>query len=73
MPAEVAQVLLANPHFRFISKGRRNRDENVYAAYGQTDEGRYLTVFFIAKPGHLALVISARDMDDKERRRYGRN
>ncbi|MEZ4656340.1 MAG: BrnT family toxin [Caldilineaceae bacterium] len=72
-PAEVAEVLMSNPHFRFVSNGRRNREENVYAAYGQTHEGRYLTVFFIHKQGHLALVISARDMDDKERRRYGRN
>jgi uncharacterized DUF497 family protein len=39
---------------------------------GQTDGGRYLSVFFIHKPGNLALVISARDMDAAERRRYGR-
>jgi len=30
---------------------------------GQTDSGRYLSMFFIHKPGKLALVISARDMD----------
>ncbi|MGH2593503.1 MAG: hypothetical protein ACRDGG_08325 [Anaerolineae bacterium] len=30
-------------------------------------------VFFIHKPGNLALIISARDMDDKERKRYGRD
>jgi uncharacterized DUF497 family protein len=30
-----------------------------------------LTVFFIYKPGHLALIISARDMDSKERKKYG--
>jgi uncharacterized DUF497 family protein len=34
--------------------------------------GRYLSVFFIRKPGNLALVISARDMDAGERKRYGR-
>lgn len=44
----------------------------MYAAYGQTDAGRYLTVFFIHKPGGRALIISARDMDGKERRQYGR-
>ncbi len=69
---EVEQVFANNPHFRFISKGRRQRNEDVYAAYGQTDAGRYLTAFFIQKPGNLALIISARDMDDKERKRYGR-
>jgi uncharacterized DUF497 family protein len=52
-------------------EGRRRKNENIYAAYGQTESGRYLTVFFIHKPGNLALIISARDMDEKERKRYG--
>lgn len=37
---------------------------------GQTDAGRYLIVFFIYKSPGSALVLSARDMDSKERRRY---
>ena len=68
--AEVEQVFESNPHFRYIAKGRRKKNENVYAAYGQTEAGRYLTVFFIQKPGNLALIISARSMDEKERKRY---
>ncbi len=71
--AEVEQVFKNQPHIRYMSKGRRRRDENVYAAYGQTEAGRYLTVFFIHKPGNFALIISARDMDNKERKRYGKN
>ena len=39
---------------------------------GQTDAGRYLAVFFVYKKSHDAIVISARDMDAKERREYGR-
>jgi uncharacterized DUF497 family protein len=70
-PVEVEQVFESNPHFRYIAKGRRRKTENVYAAYGQTESGRYLTIFFIHKPGNLALIISARDMDEKERKRYG--
>ena len=69
---EVEQVFINNPYFRFISKGRKRQHEDVYAAYGQTEGGRYLTIFFIHKPGHLALIISARDMDVKERKRYGK-
>jgi uncharacterized DUF497 family protein len=42
----------------------------VYSASGQTDAGRYLIVFFIHKPNNTALILSARDMDKKERRRY---
>jgi uncharacterized DUF497 family protein len=69
---EVEQVFQDAPRFRFVSRGRRRRDENLYAAYGQTDGGRYLIVFFILKPSHLALVVSARDMDRAERNWYGR-
>ena len=44
----------------------------MYSAYGRTDAGRYVTVIFIRKFGNHALVISARDMDRKERKQYGR-
>ena len=45
------------------------RDEDVYGAYGQTQTGRYLTVFFIHKK-NSALPISGRDMTAGERRYY---
>lgn len=48
------------------------RGEDVYAALGQTEAGRYLIVFFIVKARHHALVLSARDMTQSERRRYER-
>jgi uncharacterized DUF497 family protein len=41
-------------------------------ALGQTDSGRYLTVLFIHKPPSEALILSARDMADRERRQYGK-
>jgi uncharacterized DUF497 family protein len=59
------------PHFRFLESGYRP-GEDVYGVLGQTDGGRYLIVFFIYKPDRLALILSARDMDEKERRRYER-
>ena len=69
---EVREVLFSNPRIRRVGRGKRQRDEHLYAAYGQTNDGRYLTVFFIYKSGNEALIISARDMDRKERNRYGR-
>jgi uncharacterized protein len=42
----------------------------VYAALGQTGSGRYLIVFFVHKPDHRALILSARNMTAAERRRY---
>src|SRR5215467_6996677 len=46
--------------------------EDLYAALGQTEAGRYLIIFFIYKPTHEALILSAWDMDEKERRQYAR-
>ena len=68
---EAEQVFFNNPHYRFIESGYRS-GEDVYAAMGRTDAGRYLIVFFIHKLGHLVFILSARDMDKKERRRYER-
>ena len=68
---EVEEVLSGQPKFRFVEKGER-AGENVYMALGQTDAGRYLTVLFIHKKTREALILSARDMANKERRQYGK-
>lgn len=67
---EVVKVLASSPQFRYVEKGHQ-KDENVYAALGQTEAGRYLIVFFIYKRNHQALIISARDMTVSERKKYG--
>ena len=69
---EVEDVLYARPQIRKVARGDV-AGEDVYAALGRTGTGRYLSVFFILKAGARALVISARDMNPKERRRYGEN
>ena len=66
---EVREVFANLPQFRFVEKGHRP-DENVYAALGQTDAGRYLIVFFVYKKDRRALILSARDMTHAERRKY---
>jgi len=66
---EVRQVLSSNPHFRFVETGHRP-GENVYAAMGRTDAGRYLIVFFVLKKDNRAIIVSARTMTDAERKRY---
>jgi len=68
---EVEEVLNGKPKFRFVEKGER-KGEDVYMALGQTDAGRHLSVLFIYKKTREALILSARDMARKERRRYGR-
>lgn len=71
LPEEAEEIFFNSPRFRFIERGHRKGD-NIYSALGQTDAGRYLIVFFIYKSSGSALVLSARDMDAKERKRYGR-
>jgi uncharacterized DUF497 family protein len=71
VPEEAEQVFSNQPRVKRMNKGRY-RGEDVYRALGQTDAGRYLTVFFIHKLTHEALILSARDMDDKERKGYAR-
>jgi hypothetical protein len=68
---EVEQVFSNQPRVKRMNKGHY-RGEDVYRALGQTDAGRYLTVFFVHKLTHEALILSAREMDDKEQRSYAR-
>jgi len=66
---EVKEVLTSSTHFRFVEKGHRP-GEDVYLAFGQTEAGRCVTVFFVYKKNNQALVISARDMTNVERKKY---
>jgi uncharacterized DUF497 family protein len=68
---EVDEIFKNRPRIRFAQKGKI-QGENLYVASGQSDEGRYLHVFFIHKKNLDALVISAREMTAKEKRYYGK-
>jgi uncharacterized DUF497 family protein len=71
IPDEVEELFDQQPGIKRMNKGHF-RGEDVYRALGQTAAGRYLVVFFIYKLSREALILSARDMDDKERRSYAR-
>lgn len=68
---EVEELLNNNPKVRLVEKGKR-KGEDVYMATGRTDAARYLLVIFIRKTTNEALILSARDMTTKERKRYGK-
>jgi len=68
---EAEEALGADPVICKVGRGHI-KGENVYAAYSQIHNGRYLIVFFINKEGNRALPISARDMDSSERKYYER-
>jgi uncharacterized DUF497 family protein len=56
---EAEEALRRSPRFRRIERGDI-QGEGLYAAFGRSQAGRYLTVFFIYKKTHEALVVSAR-------------
>ena len=68
---EVTQVFTPGPVYRRGARGKR-RGENLYLAYGRTEAGRYLLIVFIFKINRRALILSAQDMSDEERRLYRR-
>lgn len=68
---EAEEVLGSKPHIRKIAKGNV-KCEDVYAAFGQTVGGRYLVIFYIRKLTGAILPIFARDMDEGERKYYGK-
>lgn len=69
--SEVEEIFCNLPVFNRIEKGNV-KGEDLYRMLGQTDSGRYLVAFFIYKRTRNALVISARDMTEKERRQYAK-
>jgi len=69
--SEVEEVFDSRPGIRFVQKGDR-KGEDVYIALGRSNAGRYLAVIFIMKKNNQGLILSARDMAKKERRRYER-
>jgi len=68
---EAEQALANRPHVRFMEQGHRP-GEDLYAAFGQTDAGRYLTIYFLLKSQNTALIVTAREMTTKEIRAYGK-
>jgi uncharacterized DUF497 family protein len=69
-PFEAEQALMNRPHIRFMERGHQP-GEDLYAAFGQSEGGRYPAVYFIAKSNQRALIVTARDMTRKEKRTYG--
>ncbi len=66
---EVIEVLENKPKFQLMEAGHVS-GENVYAAFGKTTENRYLSVFFVYTQDKRAIIVSARDMTQKERNKH---
>ena len=70
--SEVEEVFKNRPHIEFRERGESVEGEDLYAAWGRTNAGRYLIVFFIHKFTQDALVLSARNMNKSERKFYAK-
>jgi uncharacterized DUF497 family protein len=68
---EVEEIFYRSPRYCFIETGDVE-GEDLYAALGQTESGRYLVVYFVHKATGEALIVSAREMTKKEKRTYGK-
>jgi len=68
---EVESLFAAQPQVRLVARGDV-KGEDLYRAVGQTEDGRYLAVFFVYKKQGRALIISARDAAPRELRAYAK-
>lgn len=64
-PLEAQEVIDDDPFVTYRGEGK-------YLAYGQTDGGRYLVVVYTWKSNERLRVITARDMNKRERRMFHR-
>jgi uncharacterized DUF497 family protein len=73
-PEEVEEALFGDSRGLLLKVGPAERDpeETAYRYLGRTAAGRYLLVALIYMGQGEALVLTARDMDSAERRRYSR-
>ena len=67
---ECEQIFFNKP-LLLLKAGKHSAAEKRYYAFGKTDEGRLLTIVFTLRDSMIR-VISARDMSERERRRYGK-
>ncbi|MBI4305958.1 MAG: BrnT family toxin [Chloroflexi bacterium] len=72
-PDDVEEAVFDDPERKLFRGPRSERDRTrfVYYVYGRTQDGRYLLVVLLDLGGRNALPLTARDMTQAERRRYG--
>jgi len=70
-PEEVEEVFYKDPFIRRLEKGYV-KGEDLFIGFGRTNAGRYLSILFVLKENKRVLVISARDMTTRERKKYGK-
>ncbi|HHW44888.1 MAG TPA: BrnT family toxin [Desulfotomaculum sp.] len=70
-PEEVEEVCFGNPLILKSKQDAKGRNP-LYYALGRTESGRYLFIVFIRFKHGRAMVVTARDMNQYERKYYQR-
>jgi uncharacterized protein len=70
-PEECEQVFLKQYFYAMPNGEHTTAEEARFKIFGQTQAGRYLSVIFTIR-GDLIRIISARDMNRRERRMYSK-
>lgn len=68
---EVEEFFQNKPKFRRGPQGNHIK-ENIYYGFGRSNANRLLFVVFVFKKNNEALILSARDMDNKEKSVYSK-
>ena len=66
-PEEIEQVCFDQP---LVLRAKSHGENPVYYVLGQTQKGRYLFAVIIQFPDGKGFPVTARDMTERERRRY---
>lgn len=74
VPAEVEEAILDDRKALLEKAGPAKRDpsQTVYVSLGRTQAGRYLMTVLIDEGRGVSFPVTARDMNQAERRRYSR-
>lgn len=74
VPAEVEETVLDDREAVLEKAGPAKRDPSqvVYVLLGRTQAGRYLMIVLIYEGRGVGFPVTARDMNQAERRRYSR-
>lgn len=67
-----AEEIFAYKPLKFAPDAKHSKSETRYVAYGKTNNGRKLAIVFTIRERTFR-IISARDMNRKERRKYEKN
>jgi uncharacterized DUF497 family protein len=67
-----SEQMFFNKPLLVLDDSKHSQKEKRWAAFGKSDTGRFLVVVF-TKRGRLVGIISARDMNRRERRFYEEN